>query len=474
MIHPGRSILGTVQAAGLAAALLLSAAGAPAGAATFQVDTQLDAVDAAPGDHQCRTAAGTCSLRAAVQEANAIAGLDEVLLPAGTFSLTLAGAGEDGAATGDLDVKDDLTLTGAGERLTIIDGGRRDRLFESHPPAGGLTLWLTGLTVQNGGNVAAHADGGCFLNPENGQLLLGEVTVRGCHSSRIGGAIFNAGRFEGFAVSLVDNGDPKYETGAGGAVANVGASARVLLMLSELRGNRAQNGGALYTSAEFITPNTNEVRIEQCSLIGNLVRQSGGAILNNSRSAVYLLDSTLSGNIAAGGGGGISNDGGGFFHIRNSTITRNQANIGGGIGEVHFSPDFILLRNSILAGNNANTGPDCHLRIRSEGGTLLGSAAGCEMTAAAGDPIAADPQLGPLRRLAHRFWAHVPLATSPAVDSGSAALCSAADQIGTPRPLDGDGDGAAICDLGAIELGNELFSSGFETGDTGEWSAAVP
>jgi hypothetical protein len=37
--------------------------------------------------------------------------------------LTLAGAGEDFAATGDLDITDSVTIIGAGAGSTVIDGG---------------------------------------------------------------------------------------------------------------------------------------------------------------------------------------------------------------------------------------------------------------------------------------------------------------------------------------------------------------
>ncbi|MGZ6070666.1 MAG: hypothetical protein ACXWK8_05580, partial [Myxococcaceae bacterium] len=86
------------------------------------MDSTADAVDAAPGDGTCRTAAGTCTLRAALQEANAHAGPDSVLLPAGTYTLTISGPAEDAAATGDLDITDDLLLVGAGASSTIVDG----------------------------------------------------------------------------------------------------------------------------------------------------------------------------------------------------------------------------------------------------------------------------------------------------------------------------------------------------------------
>ena len=48
----------------------------------------------------------------------------------GTYTLTIAGTGEDAAATGDLDITDDLTITGAGSGLTIIDGNSLDRVFD--------------------------------------------------------------------------------------------------------------------------------------------------------------------------------------------------------------------------------------------------------------------------------------------------------------------------------------------------------
>lgn len=48
------------------------------------------------------------------------------------------------------------------------------------------------------------------------------------------------------------------------------------------------------------------------------------------------------------------------------------------------------------------------------------------------------------------FDAHL-LPGSPALDAGSPALCPAGDWRGFSRPVDGNGDGNALCDLGAIE-----------------------
>ena len=66
---------------GVAAAVLVAAPSARA--ATFTVNSRADAVDAAIGDGACATATGVCTLRAAIQETNALPGNDAISLPAG-------------------------------------------------------------------------------------------------------------------------------------------------------------------------------------------------------------------------------------------------------------------------------------------------------------------------------------------------------------------------------------------------------
>src|SRR4051794_26980048 len=52
------------------------------------------------------------SLRAAIIQATASHGHDTIIVPAGTYTLTLAGANEDYAATGDLDIRNHITISG--------------------------------------------------------------------------------------------------------------------------------------------------------------------------------------------------------------------------------------------------------------------------------------------------------------------------------------------------------------------------
>ena len=55
---------------------------------TFTVNTTADTMDANPGDGIAADADGNTSLRAAVMEANSLAGDDTINLPAGTYTRT--------------------------------------------------------------------------------------------------------------------------------------------------------------------------------------------------------------------------------------------------------------------------------------------------------------------------------------------------------------------------------------------------
>ena len=62
-----------------------------------------------------------------------------------------------------------------------------------------------------------------------------------------------------------------------------------------------------------------------------------------------------------------------------------------------------------------------------------------------------DIRLGPLGYHGGRTMTHRLLAGSAAIDGAQAEHCPETDQRGVDRPLDGDGDGVAACDVGAFE-----------------------
>jgi CSLREA domain-containing protein len=123
----------TVILGSLIILLVLALGTGTASAAAFAVNSTADAPDANPGDGVCATASGACTLRAAIQEANALNGADVISVPAGTYTLTLgAGFGDPieppdpveplvgcnvlnyADYEGDLDISCPVTITGAG------------------------------------------------------------------------------------------------------------------------------------------------------------------------------------------------------------------------------------------------------------------------------------------------------------------------------------------------------------------------
>jgi CSLREA domain-containing protein len=165
---------------------------------TFTVNTPLDAQDADPGDGACETAPGNgvCSLRAAVQESNAQPGADVIVLPAGVYTLTLAGALENDARFGDLDIHDDLTLEGAGAAITVIDGNQLDRVIDLSQRLS--VVEISGLTIRNGNvDFPDHfpdnppwlgESGGCLLSLAG--LTIRDSVVTNCRAGRQGGGIY--------------------------------------------------------------------------------------------------------------------------------------------------------------------------------------------------------------------------------------------------------------------------------------------
>lgn len=79
----------------------------------------------------------------------------------------------------------------------------------------------------------------------------------------------------------------------------------------------------------------------------------------------------------------------------------------------------------------------------------------CDLDPVLNDLINTNPLLAPLADNGGPTLTHALLTGSPAIDSGpnAAAVCPATDQRGAPRPMDGDGDGQAVCDIGAFEYG---------------------
>jgi uncharacterized repeat protein (TIGR01451 family)/CSLREA domain-containing protein len=369
-------------------------------AATFVVDTTADTADAVPGDGICADSGGACSLRAAIQEANALAGPDTIQLSVATYVLSGA-AGDDLALSGDLDITGDLTLSGAGSASTIIDGGGVDRVLDIDPSGAGVSVTIANLTVR-GGNAPGEAGGGIR---NRGTLSLANVVLASNSSGINGGGLLNLG-----TLTLANTTVSGNTAGAdGGGIYNGGGST-LTITASTLSGNSANGAG-----------------------------RSGGGIFNASAATAALSNVTVSGNGADDRGGGVFN-GGGTVTLTNVTLGDNAATAGGGIFN---AAGTATLRNTLMAGS---TGGNCSGVIASLGNNLDDGST-CAF-GAAGDLSNQNPLLGSLASNGGTTQTYALSAGSPAIDAGSNAACPATDQRGVVRPFPIGG----FCDIGAFEF----------------------
>ena len=378
--------------AALAAGWLLGLAIPVGHAATFAVNSTADAVDATPGDGVCATTGGTCTLRAAIQEANALAGADTVSLPAGTYIL----------AFNALPITDDLTITGTGAASTTIDGGGIDRvltIFSSAPPVP-VHVTIAKVTIRNG----MAGNGGGISNDLSATVNLHESIISG-NSAVNGGGIYN---------SVVGT---------------------LTITNSTLSSNSGIHGGGIFNDGNLIITNS--------TLSGTRVSgaaSEGGAIDNHFSGLATISNSTLAGNMAPdGSGGGIFNIVG-EVRLTNSTLSDNAALlVGGGLSNLNGT---VTLKSTILA----NTFPGNCSGPMTSAGHNLDSGNTCGFTSP--DDLAnTDPLLGPLADNGGLTFTQALLPDSPAIDAGSPDCPPpTTDQRGLPRPQ------GTACDIGAYEF----------------------
>ena len=447
-----------------AALLFCSLLTPTAWAASFIVDRLDDAVDQSPGDGQCLAATGGCTLRAAVQEGNALAGADEVILGAGTHTLSLAGADEDLGASGDLDISDALSISGVGTAATLIDASALDRVLDLLPGVPDYHVSLQDLTLRNGRlELIAFSDGGAGMRVGAGvQLQLDRVDIRDNTAPNQIDAIglSNRGCVTGNRVRLLDNLDPAatdFTMALAGAIAVAGEDSCLTLIDSEIRGNQGSHAGAI--RADEGAPFT----LRRSLVTANSGGASGAFLLNNFND-VLLENVTVSGNL---GDGAILVDGGALLTVINSTITNNTGlfsqPVVGGIHDVHGGFGRTFISNTILSGNGPGfLSDDCRVIQSLDGGNILGDSARCQHQTLPSDQLDVDPGLGLLADNGGPTQTHLP--GPNAIDHGVNSACLPDDQRGLDRPQDGDGDGQPVCDVGAVEAIDDdtIFADGYE------------
>jgi CSLREA domain-containing protein len=322
----------------ITAGLTVLVAAPSAGAATITVTTTADVIG---GDGKCSlreaiTAANTDSAGASLPgECPAGNGADTIVLPAGRYTLAIKGANEDQNFSGDLDIRSDVTLQGAGAAKTTIDASGIDRVLDV--PVATAKVRIQGLTLTGGrapdgapGTPAAPGANGVNTGERGGDSGGGNGSA-----GEDGGAIRSAGLLTvaGCVVSANragngGRGGDGAQGGTGGPGGGGGASYGG-------NGGGGGMGGAIATSGGTLT-------VTDSTIVGNTAGAGGrggnGATAGAGGDATTAgaaggLGGTTQGGFGGTGGRGGAIEASGPLTVLRSTISGNSAGIAGHGGD---------------------------------------------------------------------------------------------------------------------------------------------
>ena len=417
-------------------------------------------------------APGDCSLREAIEAANALTmEASTITLPAGTYVLSIAQR---------LSMTADITITGAGSATTIVDGNHLVGVFDTES-----TDEIDGVTVRNGLDASGQGGGGIY---NTGTLTATDLVLDGNGTNGSGGGIFNIGN-----AYLIQSVIQNNMAAVGGGVANDGFVS--LLGSYTIDGNTSSaEGGGVWNEFIAYLDNTNPPTPPAPptgggTISGNTSGTSGGGVYN--LGIISLMNVALDGNSSTGDGGALwsfgslelvngtisrntaGGDGAGVWNhdvagLTNVTVAENStsAGMGGGV----WSDAAVVLMSCTIAGNgasagggtvksgggtfevqntifSANTTENCSGGINSDGNNI-DSGSSCTPTVA-GDQPNTEPLLGPLQHNppAPSFLeTRALLAGSPAIDAAAGCPPPDTDERGVARPQ------GAACDIGTVEI----------------------
>lgn len=371
----------------------------------------------------------------------------------------------------DSQVSGNTATAGGGGGLSVdaIEGGQFNGQFSNS---------------QINGNTASNEGGGLWLKQtgfRDSTLTLNQVIVSGNTAT--------TGQGGGVSLSVLDTSGGQLTTnlsqstisnntaaaGNGGGLAlNSATTGEVELTIrqSTIADNQAATGstgggGGLYLNRDGA--NSSQVVIDQSILRGNRAGSNGGgggwSAGNGSQGYLTMVNSTLSGNQAQiGGPGGGWRSSNWQTDLTYMTVVSNVSSggAGGGLRVDDAANAQVSLHSTVLALNQAATGPDCNRgangQLGSIGFNLLGNEQNCngdfdvsrsDLIGTAATPI--DPRLAPLADNGGPTLSHLPLADSPVIIDDIPGVCGGTlvnnlDQRGQPRPV---GSG---CDIGSVEF----------------------
>jgi len=326
---------------------------------TFILDSFEDIVDSNPGDGLCLTSSNECTLRAAIQESNNLAGPHTILLEVGTYRISIPGINDDNSLTGDLDIRANITIEGKGAAKTIINGSAIDRIFDIKDAIVNLKdISLTNGVVTildvNGVRQPGGLGGGIMVFL--GTLTLDNVWVNGNYAGGMGGGIFSLLSNLNLQHSIVYNNN----SSSGAGIAAISGTTSIIdsfILYHPSPASTATPTPVINQSGAFMGGgiyNFGNLTIDKSVMYQNTAEVDGGGIYHGL-GKLRISNSTIANNVAKRNGGaiyyrmgevGITGSLSNTPHLTNVSIVNNIAlsidnsNNNGGVIAPGFFPDF--------------------------------------------------------------------------------------------------------------------------------------
>ena len=419
------------------------------------VNSFLDVPDDNPGDGLCRpvnAVGNTCTLRAAIMEANANAGAHSIFLPGGTYQLTRTGILEDQALTGDLDIRQTIRVFSADDDRALINGRNIDRVFDVHS---GGTLILRSVNVIGGfADEVDNVAGGAVRVAYGGALSLFLVDISN-NVANVGGGIYSDGWVNIDRSRLFNNAlrggqlTPEFRTGTA-----IRSRGKLMIGRSTFDQNGLIPGGTgLLTGRRVIQSSADGLEPAPSLTIWNSTFHGNTGGIRSEKVHTSIAASTLSAN----GLRGVS------FVVDDSQLGVEQLRI---VRTVLFGHDRDC--NDLPSSAEAAWISSTIFNASSDASCGFSGVNGFENISNPFNGGLADHGGGTLTLMPKSFGVLVDPAGSDCQDL--VPSFNDLDQRNFPRPLDGNGDGTALCDIGAVEfnrdtdpvLSDGLFSDRFE------------
>jgi CSLREA domain-containing protein len=240
----------------------------------------------------------------------------------------------------------------------------------------------------------------------------------------------------------------------GGGIYNKGSINLTDTTFSHNHADAGQSyGGAIYNDSGTLLINSSTFFSNTATSMWSY----GGAIYNLS-GVLFITNTTFASNAANSTsyaqGGCIFNDGG-TITVTNVTFSGNSARDGG--SAIKNQSGSVTLRNTIV--DVGISGMSCNGTI-TNGGNNIDSLSSCGWGSSSGSMSNTDPKLAPLANNGGQTQCYALLRGSPAIDAvidNAPNGCPITDQRGWRRPIDGNQDGSAACDIGSYEYPRVVF-----------------